>query len=333
MFLRQLGSRKMAGLSESESAECGIAILKWMRRANTLTHVSLHLAKISHGRNSKKQLQAVHFFFQLDGAGADMFLKRPKNIVLRRADFIRLHDYASNHAPLRDYCLIRIPMKCGLRPGEIRNLQWRQIDFDNLTIKVMDSKKHRLRLVPMDPLTAEYLKQLEYEQKEGVWVIQRDTQRGLSAWRDLEKPLSYDALDKIVKKWGRAAGCQTWKQMNLYMLRHFFAAHWIYVKKGSIHTLSRILGHESVATTQIYLNRLVFYEDLQSEYRRLQSGPILESANSNLPPKVGNWFFDKFCRTCMHQATCRFIDEAMSSQWASGCRYYKKIKEVHTQVE
>ena len=313
------------GLSDSESAECGIAILKWMRRANTLTHLSLRVARLLQCGKAKK-FEGCYAGFCLNGAGA-MFLRRQRTIVLRRSDFIRLHDYAQKHAPLRDYCLIRVPMKCGLRPGEIRCLKWSQVDFDNLTLNVLDSKKHRIRLVPMDTLTAEYLRQLKVSLKGTVndWVIQRGTQGGLSAWRSLRKPLSYDALDKIVKKWGKAAGCQTWRQMNLYMLRHFFAAHWAYVKRGNIHALSRILGHESVATTQVYLSKLVFYEDLQSEYRRLQAGPIAGAGfePAAFPPKVGNWFFDKYCRFCRHQPTCKFIDEAMTSQWASGCKFYE----------
>ena len=264
--------------------------------------------------------------FQINSSAA-IFLRNQRTIVLRRADLIKLHDYSQKNAPLRDYCLIRVPMKCGLRPGEIRNLKWSQIEFKGLTIRVMDSKKHKVRLVPMDPITADYLMQLKSVTSEG-WVIRRDTQKGLSAWKDRNTPLSYDALDKIVKKWAKKAGCQSWKHMNLYLLRHYFAAHWAYVKKGNIHTLSRILGHESVATTQIYLSRLVFYEDLQSEYKRLHNGPIIEvSAQSEAAPKIGNWFYDKWCRTCQHQATCKYIDEAISSQWASGCRFYtEKMK-------
>ena len=98
--------------------------------------------------------------FQINSSDA-IFLRNQRTIVLRRADLIKLHDYSQKNAPLRDYCLIRVPMKCGLRPGEIRNLKWSQIEFESLTIRVMDSKKHKVRLVPMDPITADYLMQLK----------------------------------------------------------------------------------------------------------------------------------------------------------------------------
>ncbi|HEY4674620.1 MAG TPA: site-specific integrase, partial [Candidatus Bathyarchaeia archaeon] len=136
-----------------------------------------------------------------------MFLSGAETILLRRSDLLRLHDYTLNHASLRDFCLMRVPMKAGLRPGEIRCLRWEQVDFETLTLFIVDSKKHRAFPVPMDLATADYLKRL----KESVpsrfgWVIERDPQ-GMY-WQDLEKPLGYDALDKIVKKWAKAAGCE-----------------------------------------------------------------------------------------------------------------------------
>jgi RecB family exonuclease len=38
--------------------------------------------------------------------------------------------------------------------------------------------------------------------------------------------------------------------------------------------------------------------------------------------------FDKFCRLCEHQSTCRFISEFMNSEWANGCRFYSPKAEA-----
>lgn len=257
------------------------------------------------------------------------FLAESGNIVLRRSDFLTLHDYALNHAPLRDFCIIRVPMKIGIRPGEVRCLRWEQVDFSGLTLNVIDSKKHKVYPVPMDPVTADYLEQLKQKFKSN-WVFPHDPES--HAWKNWTTCLSYDAFDKIIKRWARLAGCQNWQRMTLYLLRHFFAANWAYPtdgkRPGNLHALSQILRHKSLTHTQVYLSRLVFYEDIQAEYNYLQSGPFIQKEESEVSQGhvetrfLGKEFSDKFCRICNHQSTCRFVEQAMSSPWATSCKYF-----------
>jgi integrase len=319
-------------VSESEKAEQlkrwirRVVVGKWHHRAFTLTHLSLQVSELSDGTKIKKTAATQLIFYQTNGAGHEMFMPNQEIIELRRADFLRLHDYALNNASLRDFCIIRVPMKCGLRPGEVRCLRWKQVDFSGLTLNVVDSKKYETFPVPMDPLTADYLGHLKQKLKSN-WVFPHDPES--HAWKHWTTCLSYDAFDKIVKKWARLAGCQSWQRMNLYLLRHFFAANWAYPadgkRPGNLHALSKILRHKSLAYTQVYLSRLVFYEDLQAEYNRLQTGPFVQGSNSSLSATAcGNEFFDRWCRICDHQPTCRWIDQAMASPWAEGCRFFKQ---------
>jgi integrase len=246
-----------------------------------------------------------------------------------------LHDYALANASLRDFCLIRVPMRCGVRPGEIQHLRWDQVDFEKLTLNIVDSKKHKTSPVPMDLATADYLKQLlDQGQNRFGWVIERDPQGRI--WVDSPEALSYEDLEFVVKKWAKAAGCETWKKITLYALRHFFAASWAYPgdgkAPGNLHALSKILRHRSLFYTQVYLSRLVFYEDIQDEYNRIQTWPFAGDKKADGVPACGNEFFDTWCRDCGHLSTCKFIDNAMRSPWASGCRYHVSSlsKEVKT---
>jgi integrase len=218
-------------------------------------------------------------------------------------------------------------MKCGLRPGEIQKLRWEDVDVNALTLNVFDTKKHKRFPIPMDLTTADYLRELRGERGEG-WVIDRNPKS--CGWRHLKTCLSLENLEHILKKWARLAGCESWQKMRVYDLRHFFAASWAYPsdgkRPGNLHALSRILRHTSLLNTQIYLGRLVFYEDIQAEYNRLQTQPFLEGSPFNVPP-VGNAFFDAYCRLCGQRATCKFVDQAMMSPWASGCKYFQKVLE------
>lgn len=302
--------------------------LRWTRRAFSLSRLSLWGVTVSNGLKLKKGAGTNLLFYPGNGACNAMLSKQADTIILRRSDFLRLHDYALSHAPLRDFCLIRVPMKCGLRPGEIQFLRWERVDYDGQTLNVVDSKKHVVFPVPMDLATADYLRELQGDRQAG-WVIKRDPQG--RAWAHLDKPLSYEALEKIVKKWAKAAGCSTWANVTVYHLRHFFAANWAYPahakRPGNLHALSKMLRHKNLAATQVYLSRLVFFEDIQSEYNRLQSEPFTtDLAGPKSAPACGNEFFDRFCRRCGRRETCKFMDEALVCPWASGYRFFESEK-------
>jgi hypothetical protein len=305
-----------------------VVVHRWRHKAFSLTHLSLQTLQMSRENKVEKTGAAQYLFYQTNGAGHGMFYPARDAITLRRSDFRRLHDYTLAHASLRDFCIVRVPMKTGIRPGEVRCLQWNQVDFTRLTLNLIDSKKYEVFPVPMDALTAEYLQRL-HEKFRDTWVFAHDPES--HAWKHWTTCLSYDAFDKIIKKWARVAGCQTWRHMTLYMLRHYFAANWAYPpdgrRPGNLHALSRILRHKSLASTEVYLSRLVFYEDLQAEYNRLQPSPLAQQ------PNAANLFFEHWCRRCDHQLTCRFVDQAAANPWAMGCRFFeqKKLKKEEMQ--
>jgi len=46
----------------------------------------------------------------------------------------------------------------GLRKGDLQNLRWSDIDFENGTISIRDEKANRQDLIPMHPQLADELK-------------------------------------------------------------------------------------------------------------------------------------------------------------------------------
>jgi len=60
------------------------------------------------------------------------------------------------------YCIVLIAVTTGARQGEILNLEWRYIDFENGLVYIKETKNGRPRSVPMVPQILEELKRLQH---------------------------------------------------------------------------------------------------------------------------------------------------------------------------
>jgi len=248
-------------------------------------------------------------FFALDGAGAPIRLRYvEKPIIIHRGDVLKLHNYLWRNGPLRDFLIVRLPMKIGLRPLEVATLQIEHINFRQRTFYVRDSKKWIVYPLPLDPITLDLIR--EYVEEAAI-------EKGyLFPGRKGNAPLQTQSLSSMVKRRAEQAGCINWRGMTMYLLRHYFAAEWHYIRHGSIEVLRRILRHKSLATTQRYLERLFFYEDIQAEYDRIQGGPLTHKP-------VLSPLYLKQCQFCIHEPTCRFLEQACSNPWADSCRFFE----------
>jgi hypothetical protein len=242
-------------------------------------------------------------------------------IIIRRADIEHVHDYARVHRKLRDFVLVRSPIKIGLRTNEIRTLNIEDIDFESRNFQVLDSKKKRFYPLPLDVLTLQYIKDLIGDRTEGP-VFTREDNRKI---RIKHKPLSRVAIWYLFHGIGMEAGV---KDFNPRICRHYFACKWIedMKKPGSKKTivgLQRILRHSNIATTTFYTARLTFEEDIEQEYHDMQE-PYIAHAETHATSQ----FYRDFCSKCEREPTCKYVDQVASSPWASGCRFYKPKKEM-----
>jgi len=112
------------------------------------------------------------------------------------------------------------------------------------------------------------------------------------------------------------------KNFNPRLLRAYFAANWI-VQKKSVEGLRRILRHKSLAITHAYVQRLVFFEDVQAEFNELQNGPIQDRVKGELGE-----FYKQWCSTCLSEAICKIIDQMCASLGATGCKFHMPVKKL-----
>ena len=142
------------------------------------------------------------------------------------------------------------------RPTSQRSLNFerRHVDLDNLVIKVL-GKGHRERLVPISLECRKHLHRL-LARTSGDLVFKTSSGLGITrhnAHRD-------------IKRVCRAMGVDG-PHVHPHAFRHCFAAS--YVRNGGdIYRLSRILGHSTITTTQLYL-RSMGIEHLQENHAKL----------------------------------------------------------------
>lgn len=124
---------------------------------------------------------------------------------------------------------------CGLRVSDIRKLKWNDLQKSGERIRIeikMQKTKEPLYL----PISDEALK----------WLPQQNEAKG----DDLIFPLTHEGtINKILQKWAKDAGII--KHISFHVSRHTHATMMLTLG-ADLYTVSKLLGHKNIATTQIY---------------------------------------------------------------------------------
>jgi integrase/recombinase XerD len=187
-------------------------------------------------------------------------LKAPQKVVcvFSDADIRLLTAFKPRTAPeWRIHTLAQTLLDTGCRINEVIQLRVVQVDMDNLLLTVHGKGNKERRI----PFSAELRKVLfrygQLKDKRGLhssfMFCSRTGSRLMyrNVYRDL---INHCKRVRITKR------------VHCHLTRHTFACHFM-KNGGSIYTLSRILGHSSVSTTQIYVRGLGV-EDFQEEHSR-----------------------------------------------------------------
>ncbi len=148
----------------------------------------------------------------------------------------------------RDYLMMRILWRSGIRINELLNLRPRDIEYHNLVINVVKAKGGKQRRVPLDVITLaelrEYIHKHDIAQDACLFPISQQWARGL------------------IKRYGQCIG----KHVHPHTFRHSYAINM--VRHGvDIRRLQQVLGHTSMSTTAVYLQ--FNDKDLQDVYAKV----------------------------------------------------------------
>lgn len=158
---------------------------------------------------------------------------------LSKEDFVQLIECASE-GWLKE--IIVAAVSTGLRRGELLNLRWKDVNFADGILSVQSSgsfktKAGKRRVVPINEVVFQLLTKRVLEAK-GEYVF---SLRG--------NQIMPDHLTHKFKQAVRTANLNP--KLHFHSLRHTFAT-WLVQEGISIYEIQKLVGHTSIAITQIY---------------------------------------------------------------------------------
>lgn len=201
-------------------------------------------------------LRSLYGFLKMDGyieKNPTELLKSPK-LPMRLPDVLTLDeiDRVINAIDLselegqRNRAMIEVLYSCGLRVSELCGLKMSDLYLSEEFIRVT-GKGDKQRLVP---ISSRAIAELEYYFNDRDHIeIKPGFEDYVFVSERRRKPLSRITVFHIVKELVASAGIE--KNVSPHTFRHSFATH-LLEGGANLRIIQAMLGHESIATTEIY---------------------------------------------------------------------------------
>lgn len=177
--------------------------------------------------------------------GPKIGFKLPEVLTVEEIDTIISTVDMSKKEGQRNRAILETLYSCGLRVSELCNLKLSELYFDEGFIKV-EGKGSKQRLVPISPRA---IKEIKY------WLLDRNLGKIKKGFEDYVflarwgNSISRIMVFHLIKELAEKAGIT--KNISPHTFRHSFATHLL--EGGATSAPSQcMLGHESIATTEIY---------------------------------------------------------------------------------
>lgn len=185
---------------------------------------------------------------------------RPIPAFLREKEMDRLlddMDFGEGFEGCRDHMILEMFYATGMRLSELIGLDDKDVDFSASLIKVT-GKRNKQRLIPFD-------KELERSMRGYVNVRNEAVADRTDAFfvRENGKRLYRSIVTSIVKR--NLSKVVTMKKRSPHVLRHTFATAMLN-HGADLGSIKELLGHESLATTEIYTHTT--FEELKKVYNQ-----------------------------------------------------------------
>jgi integrase/recombinase XerD len=162
---------------------------------------------------------------------------------------------------LRDRAVLETLYSTGLRRAELCGLDLYDVDHASEVVRVRQGKRGKDRCVPIGARALAAVRRYLNEARPELVATSKETALFIASITG--RRLNVKTLNLIVRQRGEAAGIG--RRVTPHVLRHTCATH-LLQGGADLRHVQAILGHASIATTQVYTR--VAVEDLAAVHRR-----------------------------------------------------------------
>ena len=174
----------------------------------------------------------------------------------------RATDPTARFADVRDLAILELLYAAGLRVSELQGVNTGDLDLLAGQVKVR-GKGRKERIVPIGSKAIRALRQYEAKREEVVTRAGRGAERAAMFLTDRGRRIGVAGVQRAVVKLLHTVDDE--QGLSTHSMRHTFATHMVDAG-ADLRAVQELLGHASVATTQIYTHTSV--ERLKQAYRR-----------------------------------------------------------------
>ncbi len=152
--------------------------------------------------------------------------------------------------PSRDLAMLAVLAGCGVRASELIGIRVGDFRWEDPPRLRVTGKGNKTRSLPLSSEVLNVVDDYLTEREAAEGPLRPD---GVVFLRTGEpRPFTVTSLDYVVELWLRTAGIAPPDQEKAHLFRHTYAVG-VLDNGGTIAELQALLGHESIATTSIYL--------------------------------------------------------------------------------
>ena len=229
-------------------------------------HIKLFVAMLQDKKNKPsyvndllKAVKCLCAYAYDEGYSSELITKKVKNVkepkvliqtfsddeIVRMVQYYDGNDYLS----IRNRLMLMMMFDTGLRISEIIDMKPEQIREGYFNVY---GKGRKERVVPQNAIVCKWM--MKYDRMRESYFEYKDAEDYYFLSKN-GKHLTAEAVNKFMKKAGKAVGVNPLVRVSPHTARHTFAHQEL--KNGlDLYNLSRLLGHESVSITQRYLEAI-----------------------------------------------------------------------------
>ncbi|MBQ3848293.1 MAG: tyrosine recombinase XerC [Clostridia bacterium] len=263
LFLRFMKVRRRlvsdsVPFDEIDISDCNTALIRSVTKTDLYAYINfLHKSRDAGSANRARKVSSLRSFFKYifkntnllkENPAADLESpKRQKSLpkYLTLNESVDLLKSVSGPYKERDFCILVLFLNCGMRLSELVGINIHDIREDTLVVTGKGNKQRTIYL------NNACLSAIDNYLAVRPKLDESNKDRDALFLSNREKRISPKTVEYTVKKYIKTAALDP-KKYSAHKLRHTAATLMYTEGNVDIRSLQEILGHESVATTEIY---------------------------------------------------------------------------------